>query len=152
MIARWTNIDDACARSLHYPAQLLLLALRLALAWIFFKSGLLKVQSWDSTLALFEYEYAVPLLTPYAAAVLATIAELTLPPLLALGLLTRPAALALFAVNIVAWVSYPDLSPAGSKEHQAWALGFLILVCMGAGVASVDYLMRRQRGKATEHP
>lgn len=147
MIARWITFDNACLKSLHYPRQALLLALRLSLAWIFFKSGLLKLQSWESTLALFEYEYAVPLLSPYAAAVLGTMAELTLPPLLALGLLTRPAALALFAFNIVAWISYPDLSPAGSKEHQTWALGLLVLLFAGAGVASADHLLRRRASK-----
>ena len=42
------------------PLQdLALLALRLWLAWVFFKSGLTKIEDWDSTLFLFHEEYAV---------------------------------------------------------------------------------------------
>ena len=59
---------------------------RVWVAEIFFMAGLVKIQSWDSTLALFEYEYNVPILSPYFAAVLGTVAELILPILLAIGL------------------------------------------------------------------
>lgn len=142
MIPRWLKFDTLLATWLRYPQHLLLLLLRLDLAWVFFKSGLLKVQSWESTLALFEYEYAVPLLSPQLAAGLGTSLELLLPPLLAFGLFTRPVALLLFAFNIVAWISYPDLSPAGSKDHQLWALGFTILFFTGGGAAACDQLLR----------
>ena len=78
------------------------LALRLWVAWAFFKSGLTKIQSWDTTLMLFEYEYDVPLLSPQLAAWSGTIAELTLPVLVALGIASRASALALFLFNAVA--------------------------------------------------
>src|SRR3954471_4532739 len=42
-----------------YLAPLLDLAVRFWLARVFFMSGLTKIQSWDSTLSLFENEYAV---------------------------------------------------------------------------------------------
>jgi len=145
MIIRYLKIEALIANWLSYPQHVFLLVLRCALAWVFFKSGLLKIQSWETTLTLFEYEYAVPLLSPQIAAITGTVAELLLPPLLALGLFTRPVALALFMVNIVAWTSYPDLSPAGSKEHQTWALGFLVLFFSGAGAISCDYLVRHWR-------
>src|SRR5262249_57023588 len=62
------------------------LAIRLCVAKGVFMSGLTKIQSWDSTLSLFENEYAVPLLSPELAAYLGTAAELCLPPLLVLGI------------------------------------------------------------------
>lgn len=151
MIARWIVLDARLAAWLRAPQALLLLLLRCHLAWIFFKSGLVKLGSWEGTLALFEFEYAVPLLPPHAAALLGTAAELALPPLLALGLFTRPAALALLAVNLVAWISYPDISPAGVKDHQLWALGFVVLFLQGAGWLSCDRALARlasRRGAA----
>ena len=117
------------------------LAMRLYVAKVFFVSGMLKFQRWDATLALFENEYRVPLLSPYAAAVLGTAAELALPALLALGIGTRAAALALFAVNAVAVISYPDLSDAGFKDHVLWGVLLLVVAVYGPGRLSVDRLL-----------
>ncbi|HWR77111.1 MAG TPA: DoxX family protein [Thiobacillus sp.] len=120
------------------------LAIRLYIAWVFFKSGLLKVQSWESTLALFEYEYAVPLLSTEMAATLGTAAELVLPVMLALGLAGRFAALALFAFNIVAVISYPDLSDVGRQHHLYWGMLLAMLAVHGPGLLSADgWLARR---------
>lgn len=93
------------------------LAIRLYVARVFILSGLVKLQSWDSTLALFENEYEVPLLPPEIAAYMGTGAELILPVFLALGLGGRFFAFALFVFNAVAVLSYPDLTPAGLKDH-----------------------------------
>ncbi|MBU1265502.1 MAG: DoxX family protein [Gammaproteobacteria bacterium] len=120
------------------------LAIRLYIAWIFFKSGLLKIQSWESTLTLFEYEYAVPLLSTEMAAYLGTAAELVLPALLALGLAGRFAALALFLFNIVAVMSYPDLSDVGRQHHFYWGMLLAMLAVHGPGLLSADgWLARR---------
>jgi putative oxidoreductase len=120
------------------------LAIRLYIAWVFFKSGLLKIQSWESTLALFEYEYAVPLLSTEMAAYLGTAAELVLPVLLALGLAGRFAALALFLFNIVAVISYPDLSDVGRQHHLYWGMLLAMLAVHGSGLLSADgWLARR---------
>lgn len=120
------------------------LATRLYIAWVFFKSGLLKIQSWESTLALFEYEFAVPLLTPAVAAYLGTAAELVLPVLLALGLAGRFAALALFAFNLVAVISYPDLSDVGRQHHLYWGMLLAMLAVHGPGLLSVDRWLARR--------
>ena len=56
---------------LDSAAPLLDLGIRLYVADVFFRSGLLKVSNWSGTLYLFENEYHVPLLPPEAAAVLA---------------------------------------------------------------------------------
>lgn len=121
----------------------LLLALRLLLADVFLRSGLLKLQSWDSTLALFEYEYAVPLLPPVLAAWMGTLGEVALPLLLLPGVATRFAAAGLFVVNGMAAISYPDLTDAGLKDHIIWAWWCGVLVCFGAGRASLDRWLAR---------
>jgi len=114
----------------EYLAPLLDIALRLLLADVFFKSGLTKIQSWNSTLYLFNDVYAVPLLSPELAAYLATGAELGLSVLLVAGLFGRFAASGLFILNIVAVISYPDLSEAGLNQHLYWGLllGVLLLI------------------------
>ena len=120
------------------------LGIRLYIAWVFFKSGLLKIQSWESTLALFEYEFAVPLLSPVAAAYLGTAAELGLPVLLALGLAGRFAALSLFLFNAIAVISYPDLSDVGRQHHLYWGMLLAMLTVHGPGRFSADgWLARR---------
>ena len=85
-----------------------LLALRLWVAWIFINAGLMKFNHWDSTLFLFEYEYKVPLIPWIVAAYVGTAAEIILPVFVAIGLVTRPMALALFSFNIVAGDLLPD--------------------------------------------
>ena len=125
-------------------APVLDLGMRLFVAEAFLSAGLAKIASWDTTLALFENEYQVPLLPPELAAYFGTAAELTLPVFLALGLGGRLAAIALFVVNIVAVVSYPDLSPAGLKDHQLWGLILLVIALHGPGRLSFDHLIRRR--------
>lgn len=119
------------------------LAVRLYIAWIFFKSGLLKIQSWESTLALFEYEYAVPLLPFELAAYLGTAAELVLPVLVALGLAGRFSALTLFAFNVVAVISYPDLSDTGRQHHLYWGILLGWLAVHGPDKLSLDGWLTR---------
>ncbi len=131
-------------RSLDALAPLLDLGIRLYVANVFFKSGLTKLQSWDTTLALFENEYHVPLLSPEFAAWLGTAAELTLPALLALGLAGRFSAVALFAFNIVAVVSYPDLNEAGLKDHWYWGILLAVTALHGPGKLSLDHWLRRR--------
>jgi putative oxidoreductase len=123
--------------------SLFALAIRLYLARVFLFSAFTKLRSWDSTVALFENEYHVPVLSPAAAAFLGTSAELGLPLLLLAGFGTRFAALALFAFNIVAVVAYPDLSDAGFKDHVLWGALMLVLAVYGPGRYSVDRVLSR---------
>jgi putative oxidoreductase len=126
---------------LNWLSPVSVLGLRLWVAWVFFRSGLTKINSWDSTIYLFEYEYSVPLLSPEFAAYLGTAAELTLPILLALGLAGRFGAIALFLFNIMAVLSYPDLNAAGLRDHQVWGLMLLVPLLQGPGKLSMDYLL-----------
>lgn len=120
------------------------LGLRLYLAEVFFTSGMTKIQSWDTTLMLFEYEYSVPFLSPAMAAYLGTGAELILPVLLLLGLGGRFAAIALFIFNIVAVISYPTLNDAGKVWHYLWGLAFVLPILYGPGKLSIDHILRKK--------
>lgn len=137
------------ARLIDKLQPLFALALRLYVAHVFFASGLVKIQSWASTLALFENEFHVPILPPHVAAVLGTGAELFLPVLLALGIGTRFSAIALFVFNIVAVISYPDLSDAGLKDHMLWGALLLVTIVYGPGKISIDHWIARRNGKVS---
>jgi len=124
---------------------LLDIGLRLFLASVFFKSGLTKIKTWDSTLYLFNEEYRVPLLPPEFAAYLATGAELALPVLLVVGLFGRFAALGLFILNAVAVYAYShELSEAGINQHIYWGLLLAVLMFHGMSKWSLDaWLIKR---------
>jgi putative oxidoreductase len=120
------------------------LALRLYVGRVFFVSGMIKLSNWDSTLALFAHEYHVPVLPPHLAAILGTAAEVGLPVLLVLGLGTRFTAIAMFVFNIVAATSYPDLSPAGLKDHILWGALLLVTFFYGPGKIALDTWLEHQ--------
>lgn len=138
-----SGLISAPVRALDFLSPALDLGIRALVASVFFQSGLTKIASWETTLLLFESEYAVPFLPPMLAAYLGTAAELTLPVLLLFGFGARFAALALFVFNIVAVISYPDLSAAGLKDHQYWGLLLLVTLFHGPGKLSLDYLLVR---------
>lgn len=145
LVTRTSHAYAALARLCDRAQPLLALAIRLYVAHVFLLSGLTKIRSWEGTLALFENEYHVPVLAPQVAAVLGTAAELGLPLLLVAGLGTRLAALALFAFNIVAVISYPDLSDAGLKDHLLWGALLLVLAVYGPGTLALDRWLDRQQ-------
>jgi putative oxidoreductase len=130
-----------------WGSALLGLGLRVFVAWQFLKAGMLKVADWDSTLSLFQDEYAVPLLSPQVAAVLGTSGELLFPVLLILGIFSRPAALGLFAVNAMAVISYPQLwtfeCPAAINDHLYWGILLTVLFVMGPGKISIDQWVKK---------
>lgn len=140
------NIIDALYRKIDMLAPLGSLALRLWVANVFFRSGMLKLSNWDSTMYLFENEYHVPLLPPNVAALMGTGAELALPVLLVLGLGGRFAAFALFVFNIIAVISYPDLEAAGIRDHQIWGVMLFVLLAQGPGKLSIDNFIKRKFG------
>lgn len=144
MIAPLIRASRPITAWLDWASPALDLVIRLWLAEIFFKSGLTKIASWDTTLALFDGEYQVPLLPPTVAAYLGTGVELLFPVLLALGLATRFASLVLFAFNWIAVISYPDLSEVGFKDHLYWGLLLLVPLLHGPGKVSLDFLIARK--------
>lgn len=123
--------------------SVLCLVARLGIASIFFLSGRTKVEGFlsitPSTYELFQSEYALPLLSPWLAAHLATYAEHLFPLLLVLGLFTRLAALALLGMTLVIEIFvYPD----AWSVHLSWAGLLLLLIARGAGKLSLDQLLR----------
>lgn len=121
------------------------LIIRYWLAKIFFMSALTKIASWDTTLMLFKYEYAVPLIPSDCAAYLGTAAELVLPILLLLGIGGRLPAFMLFIFNLFAVISYPFLLTAagyaGLMAHFYWGMLLMVVLLHGTGKLSVDYLI-----------
>ena len=124
----------------RFPLPVLQLMFRIAVAAVFFKSGLTKIASWELTLQLFQDEYAVPLLPVPLAATLATATELSMPVLLTLGLGARLAALPLLGMTLVIQLF---VYPENWAEHLMWASLLLFIVTRGAGALSVDHLIRR---------
>jgi putative oxidoreductase len=125
------------------PDALLLLLGRLGIAGVFFTSGRTKVEGLltitDGTYELFRTEYRVPLLPTDVAAVAATLSEHIFPILLLLGLFTRGAAVALFAMTLVIEIFvYPDAWPT----HLSWSAILLPLIARGGGAYSLDALFK----------
>ena len=140
------------ARLLDHLQDLFILGVRFFVGWQFFKAGLLKLQSWDSTLFLFQYEYRVPLLSPSLAAILGTLGELLFPALLFLGLAGRLSAIGLQAVNIMAVVAYAHVIfsagfEASVADHYLWGLMLLAIMIYGPGRLSVDFVLSRVQNK-----
>ncbi len=127
---------------------------RIWIAYIFLLAGLSKIGNWDSTVLLFTYEYHVPLLSPYFAALLGAAAELILPVLLALGIGGRICIFFFFIYNLIAMFSYPYLwtpdGQTGLYQHINWGLLLGLLMCHGPGKLSVDYLIKKRYGHHLE--
>lgn len=125
------------------PMDLLLLVQRLGIAAVFFQSGRTKVEGLftvpQTTIDLFELEYALPLLSPKLAANLAAGAEHLFPVLLVLGLFTRLSAAALLGMTLVIQMFvYPDAWPT----HLSWAALMLPLIALGGGKLALDRPLR----------
>ena len=123
------------------PQDLLAILARVGIGTVFLRSGLLKLDGWaeGNTFALFRDEYALPLIPPEIAAYLATAAELTLPPLLFVGLFTRYAAAALLAMTLVIQIF---VYPNAFDTHAIWAVSLLYLMKHGAGSFAIDRFFR----------
>jgi NADH dehydrogenase/putative oxidoreductase len=137
---RMAGALDAYARLMRSSATLLGpgfdLALRLWIASGFFVSGVLKAADWDTALYLAANEYPVRWLAPATAAALGIAVELLGSVLLAAGLATRLAALALGALALVVQFSYSALD-----AHLFWAALCGWFAARGAGRLSLDRLV-----------
>jgi putative oxidoreductase len=123
------------------PYSVLAVPLRLAVATVFWNSAMTKLDDWNAALSLFSDEYKLPLLAPQIAATIAVSIELSTPVLLVLGLATRLAALVLLGMTLVIEVF---VYPLAWPTHIQWAAMLLVLLCRGAGAASLDRLLLRK--------
>ena len=132
-------------------APLAQLALRVALAVPFYRSGLTKWDSFgklsDSAVYLFREEFRLHIFgseiaypAPALVAHLSGIAEITLPVLLVLGLGTRWAALGLLGMTCIIQLTEPD---GWANFHLPWAAISLALITWGGGPLSLDALLSR---------
>lgn len=140
-LIKWIVIGT---NGLNHLGSLFDLLARFYLARVFWQSVLLKVSSWTATVALFTNVYHVSLLSPWMAAALGASIELGGSALLLLGLGGRIAAAALFGLNIVSVISYPEISDLGLKDHFYWGVLLLFFVLHGMGKLSVDHWVRRR--------
>jgi putative oxidoreductase len=117
-----------------------LLVARVAVASVFWRSSQTKIADWSNTIDLFRDVYSVPVLPPEIAAYLGTAVEVGGSVALALGLLSRPAALALLGlVAIIQTFVFPENWP----DHILWAGLLLTVVARGPGPIALDRLVSR---------
>lgn len=140
-----------------YVAPLALLAARVYVGLVFWRSGMTKVTNLDNAKTLFEYEYlplwqenstknffgldvTFPVPDGGFAAVTATAAELVFGALLVLGLGARGAAFGIFilALTIESFI-YPN-----TVEHHYWMLLTGLVMALGSGRISADYYIRKK--------
>ena len=149
--------------------DLLLLIQRFGIAAVFFQSGRTKVEGLftipQTTVDLFELEYALPLLPPKLAAYLAAGAEHLFPVLLVLGLFSRLSATALLGMTMVILIGGIDLSVGSvvgvtgilfglALQQVPIPVAILLAVLAGAGIGLVraDRGQRRPRRRRQRGP
>lgn len=102
-----------------------------------------KLEFWRvtaSTKMLFEYEYALPLISAELAAYMATIGEFFLSLGILFGFFTRLSAFGLLIMTLVIQVF---VYPGSWSVHLLWAGVLIYLLKEGGGPASVDRLLHR---------
>ena len=141
------------------PHSLIAFVARFSIAAVFWNSGQTKVEGlvlnlvagefqlgWprlsESALSLFQHEYALPLLPPALAAMMAATAEHVLPLLLLFGLATRFSAAALLGMTLVIQLF---VYPGAYATHGTWAAVLLYLMACGPGLLSIDHLLKSRR-------
>ena len=113
---------------------------------VFWYSARTKADGWliwqptSSAVALFEYEYEIPLVSPYWAASVSSVLEHICSVLVLVGLFTRWSAAILLAMTVVIALIYPS----NWGEHLLWATCLMLLVKEGGGSIALDkYLAQR---------
>jgi putative oxidoreductase len=134
------RLHQAIALLDRFPPSILQLMFRVAIAAVFWSSGLTKIASWDTMVALFRDEYMVPLLPPELGAVMSATFELSCSALIVVGLATRLATLPLLSMTFVIEVFvYPEYW----TQHLMWASVLLLLLTKGPGAFSLDHYAER---------
>jgi putative oxidoreductase len=138
-IARLVNTHVGLFRLARIAAWPLVdLGIRIWLAQIFFVSGVLKVTNWHTALDLAATEYPVSWMDPVTAAYTGAAIEVICPVFLAVGLMTRYAALPMLILSLVIQFSYRSFD-----SQLFWACLFGWYAVQGAGPLSLDRVLRR---------
>lgn len=141
----WRTWTDRVER---WGEPVVLLAMRLWMASIFFNSGLTRVAHWDSQVFLFSNIHPLPGVPPLLAAAVTTVCELTLSALLAFGLFGRLAALGMLVMAmviqfIVANTPEGIANNIGNSDHYMWMMLLAAVVVRGPGWLSVDHWLTK---------
>lgn len=150
ILGRFKPIEDKpIAAALVFGVAML--AVRVWLAMPFWASGWTKWNAFPTELSssvkyLFSNEFMLhlpggpyPMPFPDLMAWLSGFGEIVLPVLLVLGILTRPAALGILAMTLVIQFTIPD----GWPVHIQWAIAGLIILALGPGMFSADWVARK---------
>lgn len=123
---------------------IVVLAMRIWIARVFFYSGLTKLDSWQTTLYLFRNEYKVPFLPADVAAYLTVFFELALPALIVIGLATRLATIPLIVMAVVIYSIFHM-----QNEEALWLFLLFTLLFYGPGKFSLDYWIKKRISSKT---
>ena len=154
---------DACRR---IPEDLIQLLARVSIAATFWLSGQTKIEGFvldpiglqaqfgwphlsDTAVELFRSEYALPLLPPDLAALMAATSEHVFSLLLLIGLATRLSATALLGMTLVIEIF---VYPAAWPTHGLWAALMLYVMARGPGRFSIDGLIARRGATPAGNP
>ncbi len=139
------RVERAYAKITDLLGPIALLALRLPVAVVFWRSGQTRVEGWNifditaSQPAIFEYEFGMPF--PVLSAHVTAIAEHVLPVLLVLGLFTRLGGLGMLIMTmVIQFFVYPD---AWLNAHMFWATILIAVIVLGPGKISLDHFIGR---------
>lgn len=144
LLVLYRRADDMAAA---VAGPVILLLLRIYVFYVFFRSGLAKINSFEGTVALFandEWGYGpVSFLPPGAMAFVATAFELICPVLIIVGLLTRLAAVPLLVMSIlIQFVLAAAIPDYHNLEHFVYMAILAVLLRFGPGMLSLDHWLR----------
>jgi putative oxidoreductase len=114
------------------------LAIRLWIAKLFGFFGFVQMLHWETTLAVAGQENPIPFLAPSSAAFVSTAIYLVCAALLAMGFMTRYAALPLLLLSLLTQLRY---APFDTQLFWIALAGWFAI--HGAGPISLDNLLRR---------
>lgn len=150
----YANIADAVTKWL-FPIGLL--AARIYVGWVFFKSGWARLMTWldgkgSNEVFLFDNIHPVPGLPGSIIAPVTMVGELILPILLVFGIFTRIGAGGILVMAMVIELVAAQ-TPQGKENgisnliHYLWMVLALMVVLRGPGWMSADYLLLRTEKK-----
>jgi putative oxidoreductase len=125
----------------RFPLSILQLTMRLGVGLYWFKGALLRIQSPEFGLKLFQEEYKVPFLDPALAMHLANFNETVCSGLLILGLFSRLATLPLLVQQLL--VIQIFVFPQSYVDSLLQGSCLLFILTQGPGVFSLDHLIDR---------
>ena len=125
----------------RFPLSILQLAMRFGVGLYWFKGALLRIQSPEFGLKLFQDEYKVPFLDPALAMHLANFNETVCSCLLMVGLFSRLATLPLLVQQLL--IIQIFVFPSSYVDSLLQGSCLLFILTRGPGVFSLDHLIGR---------